>query len=93
MPQDALSLNTFGLDGTAQGATDSYVYFKKVAEGGTRVADATAEHIKFNVDEGIITVDSTDADDGGIATSTVRITTTYDGTNAPIVVSTTSAIA
>jgi hypothetical protein len=43
------SLSTFGIAGTAQGATASTIYFQKAAKGGSRTAAATAEHIKITV--------------------------------------------
>ena len=89
---DTVSMSTFGLAGTAQGATDSVIYLRKVAEGGTRVADATAQHISFTVDDGMITVNSVEASDGDIASSEVVITPTYDGTNAILVINTATAI-
>ena len=90
---EALALNTFGLAGTAQGVTDSVVYFRKKDEGGTVVANATEEHISFTVDEGIITVDDVTGPHGDILGSQVVITPTYDGTNAIMAIDTTAAIA
>jgi hypothetical protein len=43
------SLNTFGLAGTAQGSSSTCVYFQKMANNGTRVAAATAQHIKLSL--------------------------------------------
>jgi hypothetical protein len=58
--KDASQLNTFGLNGTAQGATASMVYFEKIAKGATRVANGTAAHIKVltNASDGMIWVEN-----------------------------------
>lgn len=47
--RDVVNLSTFGLEGTAQGGTPSEVYFRKMNKHGTRVTNATAEHIKFTI--------------------------------------------
>jgi hypothetical protein len=90
---DVEVLNSLGLTGAVQGATDSVVYLKKVEEGGTRVADGTEEHISFTIDEGRITVEDVTADDNDVAVATVKIQPTYDGTNETVVISTAAAIA
>ncbi len=89
---DMDQLADLGIDGDAQGATDSVFYLRKVAEGGTRVADATAEHISFTVDAGHIGVKTGDGKPGDPATMTLEITPTYDGTNDILVVDTATAI-
>ena len=89
---DAAAISTFGLDGTAQGATDSVFYFRKMAEGGTRTADATAEHISITVDEGIVTVENESVSQDGVAQADVVMTPTYDGTAAILVINTAVAI-
>ena len=89
---DASILNTFGLTGAAQAATDSAVYFTKMAEGSTRVADLTAEHISFTVDAGHIGVGAISATHPGRASAGLTITPTYDGTNAIIAISTATAL-
>ncbi len=89
---DVSSLSTFGLTGTAQGATDSVVYLRKVDEGGTRVADGTAQHLSFTVDEGHISVEGANVSQDGAAMADVTITPTYDGTAAIMVISTGTAI-
>jgi len=90
---DAISLSTFGLSGAAQAATASLIYLRKIAEGGTRVADATAEHIKFTVEEGRIQVDAVQGSHGQPLGSDITITPTYDGSNAIMGIDTASAIA
>jgi len=89
---DVVSLATFGLSGTAQGASDSVVYFRKLSEGGTRVADGTAEHVSITVDDGIITVDNLEGSQDGVSGSTVTITPSDDESNAILAVSTAAAI-
>jgi hypothetical protein len=46
---DASNLNTFTLNGTAQGATASTFYFQKLTAGGNVYAAGSAVHIKFTV--------------------------------------------
>lgn len=87
------ALNTFGLTGTAQGATDSLIYFTKLSENGTRVAAGTAEHVKISVDDGIITTGAAGGSNNESSEVTVMITPTYDGTNAILAITAASAIA
>ena len=89
---DVLSLNTFGLSGAAQGATDSVVYLRKIAEGGTRVSDETAEHISFAIDAGRIAVNTISGGHDAPQASEVKITPTYDGVNDVFVINTATAI-
>ena len=89
---DAGLLTTLGISGKAQGATDSVVYFRKIAEGGTRKLDATAEHIKISIDEGIINVEDASASHGSTYGLRCTITPTFDGTAAVLVIDAASAI-
>lgn len=89
---DAGLLSTLGITGDAQGATDSVVYLRKIAEGGTRELDATAEHIKISVDEGMVYVEDASASHGGRYALRCTLLPTFDGTNAVLVISTASAI-
>jgi len=89
---DAGILSTLGITGAAQGATDSVIYFRKIAEGATRVADVTAEHIKISVDEGHISVEDITGSHGARLGVRCTITPTYDGTNAVFVIDAASAI-
>jgi len=89
---DATAINTYGLDGTAQSASDSVVYFRKLAEGGTRTAPATEEHISITLDDGMITVENQRVDQDGVASAEIVYTPTYDGSNAIMVIDTTAAI-
>ncbi len=90
---DVLALNTFGLEGSAQDEIhDSVIYLRKIAKGGTRVADATEQHISFIVDEGRITTRTVGGSHGVPLMAIVQITPTYDGSNAPLAIDTTAAI-
>ena len=78
----------------AQGATDSLVHFRKCTRNGTRVAKATAEHIKISIDDGIISARTI----GGGGTKDVQmhevtIQPIYDGVNDILAISTAAAIA
>jgi len=67
----------------AQSTTDSIVYLRKIAKNGTRVANGTAEHISFSVDDGIISVRNAQAADGQSpepGLMEVVIEPTWDGT-------------
>lgn len=65
----------------AQGATDSAVYFRRVAKNGTRVANATTQHLSFSVDDGIITAREVAATSRSPAMLEYLIEPTFDGTN------------
>ena len=89
--KDGDALDDFGPGGLAIDASVD-IYFRKIAEGGTRIANATASHIKISVDEGIIHVGTwtgEHAESGGVE---INIVPTYDGTNAILAISTGSAI-
>ena len=79
--------------GAAQGATDTVIYLRKVEAGGTRVADATAEHISFSIDAGHIGIGNSGAKPGGPATVSLEITPIFDGTNDILAINTAAAIA
>ena len=89
----ATYLATAGITGVAQGDTDSVVYLRKVASGSTRVADATAEHISFTIDAGMIQPGASNfmLDQAGAAA--MDIIPVFDGSNAVLVIDTTAAIA
>jgi len=89
---DAVSLSTFGISGTAQGVTDSDIYLRKVAKDGTRVANATAEHIKVSVDEGNITCRAITGTHGEFLGTEIQINPTYDDTNDILALDTASVI-
>lgn len=82
----------FGIAGVPQGDTDTIIYLRKVAPGGTRVADATAEHIAFTIDAGHIGIGDSDAKPGDPATAKLEITPIFDGTNDILTINTAAAI-
>jgi len=78
--------------GLAMTHTNTTIYLRKRAEGGTFELDATAEHVKITA-AGLITVDTSFSGSGNEPAETVlRIPLKYDGTNAPMVITTASAI-
>jgi len=85
------ALSTFGLVGAAR-ASSTVLYLRKLAEGATRVADGTEQHISFTVNEGRISVRNVGGSHGEKLMAALQITPTYDGSNAVIVVDTTAAI-
>ena len=87
---DASVLDTTGIDGVAQGATDSVVYLRKLDENGTVVADGTGQHISFTIDDGVITTEDIGGSDDDLAR--VMITPTDDGSNDILALSTTATI-
>ena len=89
---DVSLLSTYGIMGTAISASDVILYLRKMAEGGTRVADATAEHVKITLDEGIIRVAPIAGAHGGLLGTQIIIRPTYDGANAILVIDPASAI-
>jgi len=89
---DVSVLSTYGISGTAQSGTDSIVYLRKLSEGGTRVADATAQHISITVDEGQIRTREIPASQGAPAMAQVEIRPTWDGANDILVISAATAI-
>ena len=90
---DVSALATLGISGAAQGASDSVVWFRKKAEGGTLTADATAEHISLTMDDGMAIPGRGSVTQDGHATREVTLVPSWDGTNAIIVISTAAAIA
>ena len=91
--REAVSLSTFGLAGTAQTSSATAVYLRKISEQGTRVADATAEHIKLSLSsaQGMITVGQTGGSNNAPSDCTVVIRPVA-GSSAIMTVSTGSAI-
>ncbi len=89
---EALVLNTFGLSGAAQAETDSVIYLRKIAQGGTRVANNVAEHISFTVDEGLIKPTAISGAHGQQQTAGIEIIPTYDDANAILAVNTATTI-
>jgi hypothetical protein len=89
---DVAQLNTLTLSGAAQGSTDSHVYLRKISENGTRVADNTAEHIQFSMDDGRVSVTNIGASQDAPHVASLTLTPTYDGSNAIFAISTAIAI-
>lgn len=82
-----------GFDGLAQGATDSLFHLRKLDQNGKRVANNVAEHIKFTIDDGMISAQAINAPHGERALTEITIVPVYDGTNAIMVIDTASVIA
>ena len=91
---EAVSLNTFGFSGVAQGGTASTIYFRKVDENATRVADNVAEHIKVtvNINQGMIHVGSTGGGSAGAKNESTVIITPSVGAAAIMTISNASTI-
>lgn len=89
---DLNQLDGLGISGTAQGATDSVVYFRKRALDGGLVADATAEHVSITMDAGHIAPGDTSQQDNAQVMQ-VLVAPRHDGTNLPFVIDTATAIA
>jgi len=89
---DPSIFTTLGLSGAAQSGTNSVVYLRKVDEGGTRVADAVAQHISFSIDEGHIHVSGIRGSQGQEIGSEVLITPTWDAAAAIMVINAATAI-
>ena len=92
--KDPSVLSTYGLDGTAIGTSPAVVtvYLRKVAEGGTRVADATAEHISFVINEGMILPRGAGGTGSTPNDADLTIVPVDDGSNAIMVIDTAVAI-
>jgi hypothetical protein len=65
------------------GNTD--LYFKKIADLGRRVADATAEHIRFRMAQAFLSVNQISAGDRQRAVASCYLGTTYNGSTDPLV--------
>jgi len=74
-------LATIGLEGDSITA-DVECYLRKTLEGGSRVSDATMQHIKITMTEGIITPGDSGATHPNPADNTITITPTDDAVNA-----------
>lgn len=89
---DTAKLATYGFGATKQTATDSVIYLAKWEQGQDRLADATAEHISFTIDEGMFWVEEETSDLEGDQESTLVIAPDYDGTNDALVADYATAI-
>lgn len=85
---EALALNTFGIGGTAQGATASEIYLRALEKGGTRYANDASQHIKIynTASQGRIDVESVAGSSGDDAMADVTIISTSSGTAHPLTV-------
>lgn len=61
------------------------LYFKKVADLGRRVADASSAHMRFRMSQAFLSLDRISAGHNSEAVASCRLGTTYDGTNNPLV--------
>lgn len=68
------------------------IYFRKVAQGGTRTSDASAAHLKCSIYEGICIPRANRFAHGEAASIELAIYPTYNGTNVPIVFTASQAI-
>lgn len=73
--------------------TDTAVFLRKAAPGGTWETDATAVHIRFTLAAGRVTPNAYTGQHGQDASLPVLISGVYDGTNAIMAVNTAAAIA
>jgi hypothetical protein len=89
---DIEQVQTLGLQG-AQGSTDSVLYLRKMTENGFPASDATEAHAKIAIDAGQYTIQRVSGSHGSPASSSIKISPTYDGTNAIVAISTGVAIA
>lgn len=83
---EAIAINTYGLDGDAQGAVVTSFYLRKLSPGGTRVANETAQHVKFynTASKGMITVDNVGGSHGSELRSVIRIHLSSAGVLHPL---------
>lgn len=75
------------------GSGTTKVFLRKCVEGGGRVADGTAEHILFQIYEGMMFASSVGGAHGDDQAVQVTIYPTWNGTNDVFVIDTTAAIA
>lgn len=75
-----------------QSVSGAVFYLRKIDENGTRVANATAEHIKVTVAEGLLRPGRVDGAVGEISGQALTVFPTVSGANDPVLISTTSAI-
>ena len=68
------SIDTYGPIFASNDGNDVTAFFRKMDDGSTRVADATAEHIKFTLSDGLITIPDFSASDTSDGSGTILIT-------------------
>ncbi len=81
-----------GISGQVQAATDSEIYLRKVSAGGTRVIEATSEHIKLSMNAGRHFVDDVSGRHADWVTGSLVLTPLEEATTAPLVIDTACAI-
>jgi hypothetical protein len=74
-------------------ATTRFRFRRRVNKVAAFVADATAEHMVITTDGTVVPTTTFSGDGNEEATATLEITSMFDGTNAPIVINTASALA
>lgn len=87
---DVSALSTFGMAGVA--LTSFVTYFRKLASGGTRVANATAQHVKLSGTKGMLYPRGAKGTNDKPMEGEWNIVPAFDGTNDPVQVATASAI-
>lgn len=90
--KDESAAVTYGISGTAQGSTDSVFYLRKMTDNSVPVANATAEHISFTIDDGILTVGQWGGGNDASHAGKLMLNPKWDGSNAIIVKNTAVAI-
>lgn len=94
---DMTQLDALGTAGAALNnglaLTAWIVWFKKVASGGTRVANATAGHLKIAGTTGFLRHDKHGGSQGKATTGALKFWGLYDGTNSVATVTNGAAIA
>lgn len=81
---NALSLDTLTALGSAISST-AVVKFRKYAQGGAMVADATAEHISLTLNEGRCHPEGIENANGEVTGHRLVVTPTYNGSDAILV--------
>lgn len=89
---DAVDDDVIALIGQARSGS-TRLFLRKKAEGGANVADATTQHIRFDVAEGRIHMESLGASHPNSALTQVVITPTHNGSVDSVVVNTAVAVA
>ena len=87
---DAVALSTFGIEGTALGATPSVVYLRGKEEGEAVYANTAEKHISITTtaSKGRITVRGLSSEQGDDATCEIVITPTSAGVLHPLTIAT-----
>lgn len=89
---DASKLATLGLSGTAQGASASIAWLRKMAREATRVANVTAQHISFTFYDGIFKVTNVGGSHPSEQSVDIELKPISDGSNPIVAISAAAAI-